>query len=192
MQKYNLTALSILTFGLCTNFSTQESSMVSGSEKPSINFFGKLSDTSGQSYSVEYITIGGMFKQIPVFSKPNKLELDPSDNTSKLDLSEIISIEAVGDQELKFNNRSYIEIKVTSNDTQKSEHNYIIDSSKRIRCAESNEAGPIEKDISFRALVKISIDGHKKNEGSEKEEDKTKKRSNRFAFKDKIKNYFSA
>ena len=39
-------------------------------EKPDVNFYGTLKDTSGVTYEVEYITVGHLYSQIPLYSVP--------------------------------------------------------------------------------------------------------------------------
>lgn len=137
-------------------FSSQHSS-TSASEKPAINVSGTLVDSSDQTYAVENITISGRYTDIPVYQKPKAADVNPDINTTRLDLREIYEIRLVSAEILKFNNRDYIEIEVVSNDARKTKNNYIIDRIKRVQCDEINEAGPIEKELSFLAVKSLVI-----------------------------------
>ncbi|MCL5874967.1 MAG: hypothetical protein M1114_00650 [Candidatus Dependentiae bacterium] len=54
----------------------------------------------------------------------------------------------------------FIEIEITSNDSQKTKHNYLIEDCRKISGDEKNEAGPIEKDIPFNAIQQLTIAGY--------------------------------
>ena len=59
---------------------------------------------------------------------------------------------------MKFNNRDYLEIEVISNDSRRTKNTYIIDRIKRLQCDEINEAGPIQKELSFLAVKSLLIE----------------------------------
>lgn len=145
-----------IAFVFFAQFSGQNSS-TSASEKPAINVSGTLTDSSDQTYSVENITISGRYEDIPVYQKPKSPEVNPDINTTKIDLREISEIRLVSPTILKFNNRDYIEIEVISNDSKKTKNAYIVDRTKRLQCDEVNEAGPIEKELSFLAVKNLEI-----------------------------------
>lgn len=161
MQKTGKIGLVVITFLLCANFGTDDTS-VAGREKPRINFYGKLTDTSSKTYNVENITISGMYKQIPFYQKPAQKETDPHINITRLDFSEIHSIRVPQpNMILVFNNHQYIEVEITSKDPQKTKDTYIIEKSKRVICDQVNNAGPIEKELSFQAVDILIFEGHK-------------------------------
>ena len=90
---------------------------------------------------------------------------DPSDNITRLDLSEISKITISPNQKnQKFGNREYIVIEVISKDTEKSKNAYMIEADKRLFFDQINSAGPIEKEIKLRSIVEITIDGYKQQE----------------------------
>jgi hypothetical protein len=90
---------------------------------------------------------------------------DPSDNITRLDLSEISKITISPNQKIqKFGNREYILIEVTSKDTNQSKNSYIIEADKRLFFDQINSAGPIEKEIKLRSIIEIEIDGYKQQE----------------------------
>ncbi len=153
--------LTVVTFLLCANFGSQEESMT-GREKPKINFYGTLTDTAGKSYKVQNINISGLYKQIPVYQKPENKETDPNINITRIDFAEVYSIHVPHPNVLLvYNNRQYIEIVITSKDIKKTKDTYIIERSKRVICDQVNTAGPIEKDLSFQAVDTLVFEGHK-------------------------------
>lgn len=158
-------SLFISSFMLLMQFSSQKNS-VDGKEKPSVNVYGLLTDTSNHSYRVENITIAGRFNDIAVYQKPNNPDLNPDINTTKLDLCEISEIRIESPKVVQFNKRDYIEIIVISNDNRKTQNRYIIEKLKKVFCDEVNEAGPIEKEVSFLAVARLQIQGCKKQEES--------------------------
>jgi len=161
--------LGVLTALVCLNFGSSQDTSVAGNEKPKIDFYGSLTDTTGNTYKVENISISGMYKQIPVYQKPALQEQDPSINITKLDFVEIYSIKVPNQQEiLSFKNREYIEIEITSRDPERTKQRYIIEKNKRILCDQINAGGLIEKDLSFEALDTLLIDGYRqpKNDDS--------------------------
>ncbi len=147
---------------LSINFSSQDTSVDGSDKKPSINFYGTLTDTTGQKYQVEDITISGMYKQIPVYQKPKDKQTDPHVHITRLDFVEMHMLRIPNPQDiLTFNNRQYIEIEVTSRDATRTKQNYIIERSKRIICDQINSAGRIEKDLAFEAIDSLVFEGHK-------------------------------
>jgi hypothetical protein len=164
MYKQISPLIAIAGFLLFCNFGSQDES-ISGRVKPTINFYGTVTDTCEETYQVENITISGMYKQVPFYAKPKNKEIDPSINITRIDFAEIAELTVpFPDQILTFNNRQYIEVRIVSKDSQKTTSSYIIELTKRIICDQVNTAGPIEKDLSFRALRTIVFEGHKSPE----------------------------
>jgi hypothetical protein len=161
MQKSIKVSLIGIIFLLCANFGTDDTS-IAGREKPRINFYGTLTDTSGRKYNVENITISGMYKQIPFYQKPTSKEIDPHINITRLDFAEVYSISVPHPNTLlNFNNHEYIEIEITSKDPKHTKETYIIEKSKRVICDQVNNAGPIEKELAFQAVDVLIFEGHK-------------------------------
>lgn len=154
-----LSALLILA-----NFSSQDST-VNGGAKPAINFNGKVTDTSDYSFNAENITFEGLYKQIPVYQIPPKnspATYDPSVNITRLDLSEIKEITIDSSQiAQRLSNRDYLVITVYSKDEHATKNQYLIEAEKKLRCDQINPAGPIEKEIKYKAVLKIVINGYK-------------------------------
>lgn len=165
MSGTRLTKLCIMVsaFLICTHFSSQKTS-TDGREKPSVNVWGLLTDTTNHSYKVENITIAGRFNDIAVYQKPIRPDINPDINTTRLNLCEISEIRIDSPAVLQFNKRDYVEIKVISNDNRKTQNTYIIEKLKKVFCDEVNSAGPIEKELSFLAVNRIQIYGCKKRE----------------------------
>jgi len=153
----------IIGFFMCAQFSQNASTDVR--EKPKINIMGQVCDTSSNCFDVENITISGMWKQIPVYSKPRKNNLSPEANTTRLDLDEIKEIRVPNQDDApltyKFKNREYIEIEVILHDGTK--NSYIIDRSRKVYCDRTTGAGPQEKELSFEAIEKLIIYSSKEN-----------------------------
>lgn len=152
---------------LCANFSSQDST-TSGGVKPTVNFYGPITDTSNKTFNSINITLERMYKQIPVYQEPPKgspESYDPTINITRLDLSEIKKIEFPENQMIqKYRNRDYLMMSVYSNDAKQTQNNYIIEADKKLICDEKNDAGPIEKEIKFRAVRTITIEGFKQSD----------------------------
>jgi len=173
MQKRLYPLFIVGAFLICANFSSQDST-IAGGEKPPINFYGKLTDSTGETYQVENITISNMYRQVPVYKEPTDKGTDPSINITRLDFIEIYSISVPHpNQVLSFNNRQYVKLEITSRDANHTKQEYIIEKSKRIICDEINTAGAIEKDLAFQAVDTLVFEGHKATE--EKKATKEKK-----------------
>lgn len=151
----------IITSLLLLHFGSNDESLA-GRDKPKINFYGKLTDSSGKTYSVANITISGMYKQIPLYQKPVDKNHEPTDNITRVDFAEIYSIKVPYPETLlMYKNREYIELEIISADLKRTKSNYIIEASKRLVCDQINTAGPIEKDLSFKAVDTLIFEGHK-------------------------------
>lgn len=161
MSKMRRFWYSCIMISLCANFATQESE--EGKEKPKVNFEGILLDNSGQSYTVENITIGGIYKSIPVYSQPAQNNQDPLQNTTFLDLAETSEIRTVDTPaaDLVYLGRPYVKIEVISKDSKKTTFSYLVETSRKIMCDIRNDAGPLEKQIAFPALKTLTITDHK-------------------------------
>ena len=179
MKPYSHLSLAVVAFILLCQFSAQDST-VSGGAKPTINFYGSVTDLR-ETFKAQNITIDKLYKAIPAYQQPplNNTKpsttpsknqpidrsYDPSDNITRLDLSEISKITISPNQKTqKFGNREYIVIEVISKDTEKSKNAYIIEADKRLFFDQINSAGPIEKEIKLRSIVEITIDGYKQQE----------------------------
>lgn len=175
MKHFFHVSLVTATFFLCTNWSSQETS-VDGRTKHAVNFKGTITPQHGNPFTAENISIGRMYKQIPVYEAPtlqnlevnqktNILDSNPKDGIiTYIDLSEISQImvsdpDTLWSFQKKQHNRKidYIVITVISNDEQKTQHNYLIEVDRKITCDEINAAGPIEKDIPWPAIKSITI-----------------------------------
>lgn len=160
MSKNKIIAYLPLISLLCLNLSSPDLT-VAGGEKPTINFSGKLQDTNGDSYVVENITISGMYKQIPMYKKPNKVTTKPTANITRIDLSEISLITVPEKTVHTFDGRDYIELEITYKDPKKTKERFIIEMHKRIWCDQVNQAGPLEKDLAFDAVESVLLEGYK-------------------------------
>jgi hypothetical protein len=170
--------IGLIMIGLCANFGQQESDTTK--EKPRVNFRGLLRDNSGQEFSVENITIGGLYKDIPVYAKPITPTSEPEINTTLLDLSEVDEIKPTfehPEQKLvDYQNRRYVEITVILKDAKKTTMNFIIELSRKIMCDIKTEAGDVEKRLSFEALQSLKLQDYIKNEESKRNKTQEKTR----------------
>lgn len=166
MNRVTRVGLASCSFILLANFSSQDST--SGGTKPNVNVYGSVTDTSEKSFEAENITLERMYKQIPVYQlvpKNATEKYDPTANITRLDLSEIHQITFDPNQHpQKYNNREYVVMTVFSKDAQKTKNDYLVEADKKLICDEVNSAGPIEKEIKFKAVKEIIIDGIKAND----------------------------
>ncbi len=167
------------SFLLLANFSGQDST-TSGGVKPAVNFYGTVTDTSDKTFKAANITLERMYKQIPAYqlTPKNATEsYDPTINMTRLDLSEINKIAFPENQKpQKYSNREYLIVKVYSRDTKQTENEYLLEADKKLICDEINDAGPIEKEIKFRAVREIVIDGYKQSDTLDSDDQKKAKR----------------
>lgn len=168
MPRLTSIVLSCVILILCAHFGTQQS-QDNAKEKHKINFRGELLDTNGNHYQVDNISITGIYRQIPIYAKPSNPTTDPAVNTTYIDLDEIAAIAPTinppHDGISTFDKRQFIDITVTSKDSAHTKTNYIIDRNRKIFCDVINqEAGPIEKEISFEAVSQLIITGFEKRE----------------------------
>lgn len=152
----------LLVLCACINWGQQESS--TGKEKPQINFKGTLTDTSGQTSSVENITISGLYKNIAFYAVPKEGTTNPESNTTLVDLNDVEEFKAAPDQteKLLFNNRPYNKVVIVFKN--KSENTYIVEASRKIFCDVAINGSGIEKRLSFEALKTLVMTGHQAKE----------------------------
>ncbi|MBN1549054.1 hypothetical protein JW872_00090 [Candidatus Babeliales bacterium] len=162
MKCFSRIIIAALSFVVLAHFSS-DNSTTGGKEKHSVNFYGTLTDNQGNVCDVDNISISGLYKQIPVYQKPEKHDINPDINKSRIDLAEVYAIKMPGTEPIitKFDKREYVDIIIVSNDKNKTEYRYIIELSRKIYCDQLNDAGPIEKEISFQALNNLVIKGYK-------------------------------
>ncbi len=163
------------SFLLLANFSAQDTT-TSGGLKPAVNFYGTVTDTSDKTFKALNITLERMYKQIPAYqiAPKNATEsYDPAINITRLDLSEISKIVFPENQKpQKYNNREYLVVKVYSRDNNKTENEYLAEADKKLICDEANDAGPIEKEIKFKAVREIVIEGYKQSDALDSDDQK--------------------
>ena len=194
MKQYARLSLAAIAFVLLPHFSSQDNT-VNGGAKPAVNFYGNVTDLretfKAQNITLDrlYKAIPvyqqpplTTTKAIPASSKnlenttltsedhqknnpTHTRSYDPSDNITRLDLSEISKITISPSQTpQKFGNREYIVIEVISKDSEKSKNAYMIEADKRLFFDQINSAGPIEKEIKLRSIIEITVDGYKQQE----------------------------
>ncbi len=166
MKPYARLSLAGLAFFTLSQFSSQDSTL-SGGVKPVVNFYGTVTDLR-ETFKAQNITIDRLYKTIPTYQQPPldaTVAYDPSDNITRLDLSEISKITISPNQKTqKFGNREYIVMEVTSKNSEESKNMYMIEADKRLFFDQINSAGPIEKEIKLRSIVEIALDGYKQQE----------------------------
>lgn len=174
---------SILLVSLAS-WSNGEPTVEGASNKQRINFYGTLLTHQGKiTTKIDNISIGGKYKQIPMFEKPSlkkpasthskqeiPLEADPKTElvTTKIDLSEVSQILVPQPHTLWFYKKEkgyrrseYLEVVVVSNNQQKTKAHYLLEAKTKIYCAEVNPAGPIEKEVPLAAINTLTISGYK-------------------------------
>lgn len=158
---------------LLVNWTTQETT-IAGNKKQRVNFYGTLETQEGNKYKVENISIGMLYKQIPLYEASKEdveenhtLKTDPRRGIiSRIDLAETGKIQVphpyiVWTYQKKGSRKSeYIEIVVISNDEQKTKCPYLIDLRRKIFCDKVNKAGPIELEVPFQSLKYLVIKGY--------------------------------
>ena len=163
-------ALAVCALLLCAQFSMdqEEGSISGGSKKPAVNFKGIIVDNTSKPFKASHITISGLYKQIPVYSKPNNMQesdYNPAINMIRLDLSEISRIEVPDPERVHmFKERKYILLNVYLNNNPEKKYEYIIEDSKRVFCNQINGADPIERELAFPAIQTITIHSYVKKE----------------------------
>ncbi len=164
MNSYTRLSLATFAFVLLSHFSSQDSA---GGGKPKVNFYGTVTDLR-EIFKAENITIDRLYSAIPAYQQPPlnaTVAYDPSDNITRLDLSEISKIIVSPNQKpQKFGNREYIVVDIISKNAEKSKNAYMIEADKRFFFDQVNSAGPIEKEIKLRSIIEIVIDGYKQQE----------------------------
>jgi len=175
-----------ITFGLCAcaslclHFSTKQNDSVA--EKPAINFMGTLVSSQGESMQVENCTINGVYRQIPVYAKPNDPEINPSIDTTFIDFDEIAIIkspfkENEKKQSLYFKKRPYNEIIIIANTKNKTEQHYIIEASRKLLCDVIDGGKQFEKELSFLAINSLTFTSFKKKDDAYTEKITQKEKS---------------
>jgi len=171
---------------------------IDSDRKPAVNFEGTIvlpsagPDATSTQLNVENITIGGKYKGIVVYAKPEGqpggFENEPqlikiNDNPQKglklfLDLDEINMIEVLNrkqrwayQRKKKSPKMEYIEISVTSKGEPGTTKNYLVEASRKVRADEKDPGGPIHVESSFAGIDRVIISGY--------HEQKTKKNNSK-------------
>lgn len=158
VKNIKIVALTAIFF-ILANFSSQDE-LQTPNAVHSTNFFGTVIPLQGDPIKVENISISGLFDTIPAYAIPINTDTDPAVNTTRLRLSDIMSIATVfveaKPKVLTFKGRDYIEIQVEFKD--KTIKTYIIERSRQIFCYESFDALP-KREFSLEGIKKLKIEG---------------------------------
>lgn len=159
IMKYFRLLLSISTLIACTGFG--QGSKHETPQKHHINYEGELIDARGKKSLVDNISLSGKLRAIKMYEKPTDALHDPIENITYFDLNQIYSLEPVAREKCsttsRYKNREYNEIIVTLRDQEKTQHHYLIESSQKIMCDLITGAGPLEKELSFNGIKKLTI-----------------------------------
>lgn len=182
MKVFVKKSLLLLIVLIVANWSSDQTTVdINGAKKNKVNFYGVLHTINGEIYSVENISIGRIYKQIPVYEKPETpndqqgtLENDPKKGIiTKLDLSEIQEIYVPQStktwhyqQKDGARKTDYIEIKVNQKGLIST---YLIDINRKIMCDQISPSGPIEKEVPFNSLDRILIEGYRQRDSAKKD-----------------------
>lgn len=170
MQNFQKRSLAICALLLCAQFSMDqdETSVSGGGKKPAVNFKGTIVDNTGRPFKASHINISGLYKQIPVYSKPVNMQdsdYNPTINMIRLDLAEVTKIEVPDPERVHvFKERKYILLSVYLTNNSQKKYEYIIEDSKRVFCNQVNGPDPIERELGFPAIQTIHIHGYEKKE----------------------------
>lgn len=160
-MKHVRVLLSIVIIFLCSGFG--QSSKDEAPQKHHLNYYGEITDLKGKSFEVDNISISGKLRSIKMYEKPVDASRDPAENITAFDLEQIYAIEPAlkskCDAPSHYKNKQYTEIIVTLNSPDKTQHHYLIDASQKIKCDEITGAGPLEKELTFNAIKKLTITG---------------------------------
>lgn len=152
--------LSAVIVLLCTGFG--QTSKDEAPQKHHLNYKGEITDLKGKTYNVDNISISGKLRSIKMYERPVDVSRDPAENITAFDLEQIYSIEPA--QKAKcdnphYKNKQYTEIIVTLNSSDRKQQHYLIESSQKIKCDEITGAGPLEKELTFNAIKRLTITG---------------------------------
>ena len=171
----------------CTSFGSSTTKDL----KQPVNFSGKLTTHQGQEYIVDNISIDTKCKQIPMYNKPLnhaepmrnsetkqqeiKLETDPADDDTKIDLNEVSTIHVPSPDIIWYYQKKsrqprqeFIEVVITTkSDTKRS---YLLSPKTPIYCDEIDTAGPQEKTVRLSALNVLTIEGYSYRDTSAKKD----------------------
>lgn len=184
----SIVLLSIIALALGNWSNDQTTVDASGLKKNRVNFYGTLHTDTGEIYNVDNISIGRMTKQIPVYEPPNSRELilpsDPKQGIiTKLDLTEVQEIRvhhpvAVWNYQKSDGSRKteYLMIAVRQGNQINS---YLIDANRKLICDQISPSGPIEKEVPFKSLDRIIINGYKQREETKAPNNVTKETANK-------------
>ena len=164
---------SILMIFLLCNWSQDNN--VSGNRKQKVNFFGEIETKNNTQYEVDNISIGRIYKQIPLFEvqkdaqENSVITTDPRKGIiSRYDLAEIASIEVPHpDLILTYQKKSggvktdFIELSITLNDKTNTKTSCLIDLRRKLYCDKISNAGPIEMEVPFTSLKKLIVKGYR-------------------------------
>ncbi len=160
MKHFRLLLSTVMVF-LCTGFG--QSSKDEAPQKHHLNYHGEITDLKGKIYKVDNISISGKLRSIKMYEKPFDASRDPAENITALDLEQVYSLEPAPkgkcDTNHHFKSKQYTEVIVTLNDSAKTEKHYLIEASQKIKCDEITGAGPLEKELTFNAIKKLTITG---------------------------------
>lgn len=98
------------------------------------------------------------------------LDVDPKTDlvTTKIDLNEVSEIQIPNphtiwtyQKENTYRKLEFLEVIISSNNTQKTKAHYLLESRTKIYCNEINDAGPIQKEVPLAAINSLKIAGYK-------------------------------
>ncbi len=162
-KNFTIQLLSLLLLAGWGTKDDNETLIAGAGKKPSVNFYGTVIDNTHAGVQAQYINLGGLYRQVPVYLIPkdlHKKDYNPADNIARIDLAEISQIKISDSEKLyTFSGRTYIEIEIVSND-KKTTNTYMVESSKKIYFDELNESGPIERELMLTAVQEVNIEGY--------------------------------
>lgn len=193
MKRHYMSLVAVLAVSVLANWSGQENT--SNTKKNRVNFYGTLETHAGNIFNVDNISIAHAYKQVKVYEVPAQYEKNqprvmlkhnPKEGiVTMIDLKESTAIEAEsgllflykkkkGSREVEF-----VKITITSKDKARTKNSYLIETTRKLICDEINEAGPIEKEVPFNAIKKLTLEGWKFREDLKEDEKENKSDNNK-------------
>lgn len=161
MSRYVSVFWAIGALLVCGNWATQSTG---GDEKPAINYSAEIV-TEGITSSARNVTISGLTKDIPLYVVPTDQSENPTTNTTFISLDLVNSIEPISNipqqNVRRFNNRDFVEIKVTFKNSVAGQPvpHFLVDRPRRIICEISVGDSYLKKEILFEALGTLTMIG---------------------------------
>lgn len=160
-MNYFQICIGVCALCICANFGVQSTTI--SPVVPPIDFYGSIQLRNGETIPVRYLTIAGLYKEIPVYGSIAGKDENPLHNITRFDLKNIKTITLHHDQPvIQHKHRTFIPVSIQLRDQTNSEWHGLIETTRKIVCHQIT-AGTIEltKEITMDALYTLEIQGHR-------------------------------